>query len=105
MSLHDHYILMGHVPVVEPDFMTWVRWVEGADRRVAITHLPGEVWVSTVFLGLDHNFGLKGDALVFETMIFGGEHDGYQTRSATWNAALEHHRVAVKILTLSTGAL
>lgn len=40
----------------------------------------GDIYVSTVFLGLDHSFGSFGECkpVLFETMIFGGEHDQYQ---------------------------
>ena len=34
------------------------------------TTLPGGVWVSTVWLGLDHNFTDHGPPLIFETMVF-----------------------------------
>ena len=47
--------------------------------------------ISTVFLGIDHNFGAEGPPLLFETMIFGGERDEYQVRTATWaDAELAH---------------
>ncbi|KKN76361.1 hypothetical protein LCGC14_0370470 [marine sediment metagenome] len=32
--------------------------------------------------------------LVFETMIFGGEDDGYQDRYSTWDEAVKGHRFA-----------
>lgn len=52
----------------------------------------GDVTVSTVFLGLDH--GYNGQVLLFETMIFGGEHDGYQERYTTWEEAVSGHKIA-----------
>jgi hypothetical protein len=56
------------------------------------------VRVSTVFLGIDHRFQHKagdGGPLVFETMIFGGVHDGYQERYVSWREAEAGHRQAV----------
>lgn len=50
-----------------------------ANGRRSGTDLPGAVRVSTVFLGLDH-FGRVGEPVLWETMIFGGAHDGYQAR-------------------------
>jgi len=35
--------------------LEWAQWLEAADRVVFQTMLLGMVWVSTVFLGLDHN--------------------------------------------------
>lgn len=91
--MSDHYILEGKTPK-SVDLMTWAKWFEvGNDnRRVASTAKDG-VRVSTVFLGLDHSFGY-GEPLLFETMIFGGEHDEYQTRCTTWEQAEEMHRKA-----------
>lgn len=45
--------------------------------------------ISTVFLGLDHNFWGGGKPIVFETMIFGGQHLQYQTRYCEWDEAEE----------------
>lgn len=38
-------------------------------KRVAETTLPDGRWISTVWLGLDHNF-MDGPPLIFETMVF-----------------------------------
>ena len=57
----------------------------------------GDLWVSTVFLGLDHSFGESREPKLFETMIFGMDDDSYQVRSSTWELALEEHEKAVKV--------
>lgn len=67
-------------PVPEPDLITWARWFESADRTVGSDQI-GESRVSTVFLGLDHNFG-EGPPVLWETMVFGGELEGEQNRCA-----------------------
>jgi hypothetical protein len=91
------YILDGHTPVPTNDLMEWARFFENSDaRRVAETHV-GDVRVSTVFLGLDHRF-TNGEPLIFETMIFGGEHDGYCERCSTWKGAEYEHRKALALL-------
>lgn len=89
--MSDHYILDGHTPVA-CDLMTWARMFEKADRHVAKTE-KGGVKVSTVFLGLNHQYG-EGPPLLFETMIFGGEHDQYQDRCSTWEQAEKMHAEA-----------
>ena len=89
------YILVGKKPVLEPNTLKWAEWLETADRQVAVTHIPtldGEIIVSTAFLGLDHNFSGVGKPLLFETMIFGGKHDGEQLRTETWAQAKKAHR-------------
>lgn len=93
------YVLDEHgEPMPELDLHKWAAWFEtsGEKRRVANTEI-GSVHISTVFLGLDHNYG-KGPPLLYETMIFGGEHDGYQTRGSTRVHALKMHQDAVKLV-------
>ena len=93
-----YYILDERVPVGVPDPLEWAKFFEEADRRrVAVTELPGAVRVSTVFLGLDHNWSLEGPPILFETMIFGGPHDEYQERYATWGEAEAGHARAVSL--------
>ena len=90
----EKYILIGQTPVVEPDLLKWARWFETADRIVAQTHI-GTRTVSTVFLGLDHQFG-KGPPLLFETMVFTDEKfEDFQERCSTWLEAEAQHRAAV----------
>jgi hypothetical protein len=62
-------------PVLEPDLIKWAMWFETATNRRVAKEMIGEVQVSTVFLGLDHNFCSKGPPIVWETMVFGGELD------------------------------
>jgi len=89
------YRLEGHAPV-ECDLPEWAMWFEQCDRCVA----RDEVWgveVSTVFLGLSHQFG-DGPPLIFETMIFGGPDDQeYQERYSTWEEAVAGHARAVAL--------
>jgi hypothetical protein len=65
-------------------------------RRVAYDKV-GEAGVSTVFLGLDHNLWGGGDPLLWETMIFGGDHDQYCERYSTYDDAVAGHAKAVQI--------
>jgi hypothetical protein len=86
-----HYILDGQEPVPEPDVLRWARWFESADRVVAKTVVEGQE-VSTVFLGLDHQWGI-GPPLLFETMVFalGSSLDQRCERYATWADAVAGH--------------
>lgn len=94
MIVTGHYILDGTVPVPEPDLFVWARWFETADRHVAETWVTLEVRVSTVFLGLDHQWG-DGPPLLWETMIFGGARDCETWRWSSWHAAEQGHEAAV----------
>lgn len=57
----------------------------------------GETRVSTVWMGLDHQFG-DGPPLIFETMCLGGDHDAECFRYATEQEAIEGHRRMVELL-------
>lgn len=88
-----HYILDDNGnPVLETDLMTWARWFEDVNNRtVAHDELPGGILVSTVFLGLDHNFFGSSRPILYETMVFGGPLDQEQERYATRDEALAGH--------------
>lgn len=93
------YILAPNGDPIEVDLMTWARWAESNtdDVIVAKTQLPGDVEISTVFRGIDHNFGRRGKPILWETMIFGGEHDGYQDRYTSRADAEKGHEAACRL--------
>src|SRR5207245_9451486 len=78
---------------VAVDLMTWAKWFQDADCRIGDDPI-GDVRVSTVFLGLNHNFR-GGEPLLFETMIFGGPLDGETWRYASTAEAMRGHQEAV----------
>jgi hypothetical protein len=92
------YILDGHTPVPTDDLWTWARAFENHAARVVANTKVGDVTVSTVFLGLNHQFG-RGVPLLFETMIFGGPQDNYCMRWPTWAEAEAGHAATVRLLT------
>jgi len=64
-------------------------------RRVALTKIAEDVEVSTVFLGLDHNFGDRNKPILFETLVFGGPMDGSMRRYENWIEAEQGHQEMV----------
>ena len=59
----------------------------------------GDVWVSTVFLGSDHNWSNVGPPSVFETMYtVKGQFADFQARYATWDEAAAGHAEVVKLI-------
>jgi len=94
----NNYIPDGHTPIRVPDLLTWAAWFETADRTVKKTSISDGADVSTVFLGLDHQFG-DGPPLLFETLIFGGDRDGDMWRYSTWEEAEAGHDAVVDELT------
>ena len=93
---NSHFILLGKLAVPEPDLMKWGMWFETANRHVADTHIGG-IRVSTVFLGIDHQFG-RGLPLLFETMVFRGKSGEETWRYETWQEAEAGHKAAVEMV-------
>jgi hypothetical protein len=90
-----HWILEGKEAVPVHDVLEWARFFETCDRRVARTETAnGEV--ATVFIGIDHSFG-SGPPLLFETMVFGGTHEGEYERCTTWEEAEAQHAAMVAL--------
>lgn len=74
----------------------WARWFEeDANRQIAYDEFDN-IYVSTIFLGIDHRFGEEGPPLIFETMTFGGPTDMAQRRYSTLDEALVGHQAMVK---------
>jgi hypothetical protein len=55
----------------------------------------GDVEVSTVWLGLNHEFTVGAPPVIYETMVFGGEHDQDLMRYRTEREAIDGHARAV----------
>jgi len=49
---------------------------------------------------MNHDFFSESpEPILFETMIFGGEHDGYCVRATSWEKAEEIHKQALELIT------
>ena len=107
-----HFKLDGHVPV-PCDLMEWAKEIEGTTgattvgqgiySRVVGRDTIKDVLVSTVFLGLDHNFTTDGPPILFETMAFDegictGESVLYENRYSTWDEAEAGHKIVIDIM-------
>jgi hypothetical protein len=82
------------------DLEAWGAWFERSSRdrsRIVAADKDegpdgGTITVSTVFLGLDHNFNEQGPPVLWESMIFGGVLDQEQRRYTSREAALAGHQ-------------
>lgn len=75
----------------------WGNWMQSmSNRRIALDEI-GNIRVSTVFLGVDHDFGGKGPPILYETMVFGGtdETERDQWRYSTRSEAEAGHAQAL----------
>lgn len=98
--MSTYYVLDENKNVVaESDLKKWSAFFEDFDNRRIDETITRGIRISTVFLGMDHNWG-EGDPLVFETMAFAqmsGTDDlseicgEFFNRYSTYADALEGH--------------
>jgi|SRR5581483_1218426 len=109
-SLHYYRLAEdGKTPMPVKDVLEWAKFFEnGKERILRQDHFGfrGGIMVSTVFLGMDHGFGrFHPDKLyrpvLWETMIFGGEHHDWQNRACSHDEALANHAEAVALVAQS----
>lgn len=86
----------------ELDQDEWMLLYHEKYKRVAETTLADGKWVSTVWLGLNHNYTPSGPPLIFETMVFdslgGTAIDDYTERYSTLEQAQSGHIAIVDSL-------
>lgn len=92
--MSDCYILENKIPK-KVELLEWAKAFEDGNTRRVDQTVIDDICISTVFLGLDHQYG-NGPPLLFETMIFGGKEDEYQNRCSTWEEAESMHRNAIE---------
>lgn len=102
------YILNEDGTVRKVSLLEWAAQLENDDvRRIGSDHI-GPYFISTVFLGLDHNYG-GGEPLLFETMIFSDDNEPgaseYCYRYHDIDEARTGHRAAVEEVKLYMAAM
>lgn len=99
MADQRYYVLEGREVKPVDDVRVWGEFFNDNDaRRVGYDECGEGTRVSTVFLGINHNWSDKGPPLLFETMIFGGKHDESTWRYSTYDRAEAGHRAIVDAL-------
>lgn len=101
----QHYVLIDRRVVECVDLLQWAKWMDLSRKddsfRVAQDTI-GDMWISTVFLGLDHRFAGSGSPVVFETMVFSlkglFDSDERMQRYCTFEEAERGHNEIVEIL-------
>lgn len=79
------------------EVLEWGMQFETMNRHVG-DDVIDDKHVSTVWLGLDHNY-FGGSPLLLETMVFDGPCGGrdiYCERYSTWDEAVEGHKRAIQ---------
>lgn len=94
------WVLGPNHDVIPATMQGWATFFHDFKRRQVAETFVGDVRVSTVFLGIDHGFGMTDEPLVFETMAFKENRSSYDDlyceRYATWDEAIAGHEAMVK---------
>jgi hypothetical protein len=92
----EHYILVNG-KMKKVSLIEFAIWFENIDnRRIDYTTISDDVFVSTVFLGIDMNFMPKEEwkenpPILFETMVMGGKFSDRGWRYSTLSQAKRGH--------------
>ena len=103
----DYYILNAYKQFLQVnDVLTWARWFESAhqtgQRFVRQNRMNG-ILISTIFLGIDHNFFGSGPPILWETMIFGLYRVDPQWRFSDVESAKHWHAIQLHKVKLAVG--
>ncbi len=93
-------ILIDGVVVPVEDIMDWALWFENTQNRVIRQTDVDEIFVSTVFIGIDNAFFRDGFHQWFETMVFGGKLDNQQWHYETLEEAIAGHNHVLELIGL-----
>ena len=92
------YYIFVNGKIKPASMLEWASWFEDFEnRKVDRTEFPDGSFVSTVFLGIDHNFNFEPDSLkehkpiLFETMVMGGKYNAMGWRYASYGEAKIGH--------------
>jgi len=90
----NHFIFENGKIRPAKDLLEFSEWFsKPGSRRVDLTEINDDVRVSTVFLGINHNFSFDEDnpPVLFETMVFGGEYSDRGWRYTSYGQAKRGH--------------
>ena len=77
---------------VPSELMEWATRFEDRTKDIVAQTTIGTSYISTVFLGLNHNYSSIGPPLLWGTMVFReGESEEYQERYSSYQEAVEGH--------------
>jgi hypothetical protein len=95
------YVLKDGKPVPERDPRNAGAFIGShVDKTLLRASNGTEICISTVFLGVDHNYSGKGPPVLWKTMIFwdGNDLDSWQKRYTSEEAAREGHQAGVAMV-------
>ncbi len=97
-SVKEHlFVLEGKNVVPCKKLSDWGKLINNVKERTVAITIIDYYKVSTVFIGYQgFDSDEQGRPLVFETMIFNGDHELYCDKYGTWEDAEKGHEEAIK---------
>lgn len=96
--IDDHFYKLNGQEPVHCTLAEYAQSMSQESNRIVAQNTVNNLFVSTIFTGIDHSFGM-GEKRLFETVIFGMEDDIHpKWQHATWNEAVEKHHQLVKMI-------
>lgn len=94
-----YYIFDKNFNPVKANLEEWSKFFGDFDKRVVKQDTVNGVFISTVFLGLDHGHN-SDKLLLWETMCFSDNqnYEGYQERYSSYEDALKGHVFALSMI-------
>jgi len=93
----DTFYKLENGKIFNTDIETWAKNMKER-KHVLWQDDKNDIFVSTVFLGLDHGHLLGGPPVLFETMVFGDDIDHMERYLTLEEAKIGHKRVVKKYL-------
>lgn len=78
--------------------MEYGRLFSNLQYRVLYHHRFKNFLLSTVWLGINHNFSMRGPPVIFETMVFFNGMGGPMWRYSTEGEARRHHMTILRVM-------
>lgn len=90
-AIDDHFYRLVERRPVRCTLAEYARAMQDENQRVLAQDQVGGLRISTIFTGIDRNFG-RGAPILFETVVFGLPDDVHpQWQHSTWDEAMAHH--------------
>lgn len=101
LNKKDNFILDENNNAIPANLMEWGEFFNNTKRRIVNCEKINGMLISTIFVGIDHNFYWDDEEYkphIFETMVFkeGSYLENYCERCSTWQEAEECHKKAVQ---------
>ena len=90
------YYIEADGKILQASFLQWAEMFDNTDRQIKYTKFEDPLYeVSTVFIGIDHNFATGGKPLVYETLVTTST-DEFMWRWSSRQDAIYNHDALVR---------